>query len=135
MVQSIHGAGYHVATDNSFPYWIYTTQQDAGAIATRSRAIWAITSIDWKPVPGWEWGTDPSDPRDPNVIYSSGLGISKITYPSGEWINVGPEQDPSLKLPRRRFAHRLCDLARQARAARGLSNVMATATAVRHGPS
>ena len=90
---------YHVATDNSFPYWIYTTQQDAGAIATRSRGnLGAITSIDWKPVPGWEWGTILPDPRDPNVIYSSGLGISKITYPSGEWINVGPEQDPSLKL-------------------------------------
>src|SRR5438309_10012262 len=28
---------YHIAADNSFPYWIYATQQDAGAIATRSR--------------------------------------------------------------------------------------------------
>src|SRR5712671_721816 len=90
---------YHVAADNSFPYWIYATQQDAGAIATRSRGnLGAITSIDWKPVPGWEWGTILPDPRDPNTIYSSGLGISKITYPGGEWINVGPDQDPSLKL-------------------------------------
>jgi len=90
---------YHIAADNSFPYWIYATQQDAGAIATRSRGnLGAITSIDWKPVPGWEWGTILPDPRDPNVVYSSGLGISKITYPSGEWINVGPDQDPSLKL-------------------------------------
>src|SRR6266511_232145 len=90
---------YHVATDNSFPYWIYATQQDAGAIATRSRGnLGTITPIDWKPVPGWEWGTILPDPRDPNVVFSSGLSISKITYPSGEWINVGPEQDPSLKL-------------------------------------
>ena len=44
---------YHIATDNSFPYWIYATQQDAGAIATSSRGnLGAITSIDWKPVPG-----------------------------------------------------------------------------------
>jgi len=90
---------YHIAADNAFPYWIYATQQDAGAIATNSRGnLGTITPIDWKPVPGWEWGTILPDPRNPNVVYSSGLSISKITYPGGEWINVGPEQDPSLKL-------------------------------------
>src|SRR5216110_842077 len=90
---------YHIATANAFPYWIYATQQDAGAIATSSRGnLGTITPIDWKPVPGWEWGTILPDPRDPNVVYSSGLSIAKITYPGGEWINVGPEQDPSLKL-------------------------------------
>src|SRR5881296_2604328 len=90
---------YHIATDNSFPYWIYATQQDAGAIATRSRGnLGAITPIDWKPVPGWEWGTILPDPRDPIVVFSSGLGISKITYPGEEWIKIGPDQDPSLKL-------------------------------------
>src|SRR3989441_2936118 len=90
---------YHIAADNSFPYWIYATQQDAGAIATRSRGdLGTITPIDWKPVPAWEWGTILPDPRNPNVVYSSGLSISKISYPGGEWINVGPEQDPSLKL-------------------------------------
>src|SRR2546426_2384832 len=90
---------YHIAADNSFPYWIFATQQDAGAIATSSRGnLGTITPIDWKPVPGWEWGTILPDPRNPNVVYSSGLSISKITYPGGEWINVGPEQDPSLKL-------------------------------------
>src|SRR5439155_610826 len=83
----------------SFPYWIYATQQDAGAIATRSRGdLGAVTPMDWKPVPGWEWGTILPDPRDPNVVFSSGIGISKITYPGEEWIKVGPDQDPSLKL-------------------------------------
>jgi len=90
---------YHIAADNSFPYWIYATQQDAGAIATLSRGnLGAVTTIDWKPVPGWEWGTILPNPRDANEIYSSGLSIAKIRYPSGEWINIGPEQDPSLKL-------------------------------------
>jgi len=90
---------YHIATDNAFPYWIYATQQDAGAIATRSRGdLGTITPIDWKPVPGWEWGTILPDPRDPSMVFSSGLSISKISYPGGAWINVGPEQDPSLKL-------------------------------------
>ena len=27
---------YHLSVDNSFPYWVYGTQQDAGAIRTRS---------------------------------------------------------------------------------------------------
>ena len=90
---------YHIAADNSFPYWIYATQQDAGAIATRSRGnLGAVTPIDWKPVPGWEWGTILPDPRNSNVIYSSGIGISRITYPSEEWIKVGPDLDPALKL-------------------------------------
>src|SRR6266567_1486052 len=90
---------YHIAADNAFPYWIYATQQDAGAIATRSRGnLGAITPLDWKPVPGWEWGTVLPDPRDPNIVYSSGIGISKIIYPGEEWIKVGPDQDPSLKL-------------------------------------
>jgi len=90
---------YHIAADNSFPYWIYATQQDAGAIATRSRGnLGAITPLDWKPVPGWEWGTILPDPQNPNVVFSSGIGISKITYPAEEWIHVGPDQDPSLKL-------------------------------------
>src|SRR5438067_8577454 len=90
---------YHIATDNAFPYWIYATQQDAGAIATRSRGdLGAVTPMDWKPVPGWEWGTILPDPRNSNVIYSSGIGISKITYPTEEWIKVGPDLDPALKL-------------------------------------
>jgi photosystem II stability/assembly factor-like uncharacterized protein len=90
---------YHIAADNSFPYWIYATQQDAGAIATRNRGdLGAVTTLDWKPVPGWEWGTIVPDPRNPNVVFSSGISIAKITYPAQEWINVGPDQDPSLKL-------------------------------------
>src|SRR5207244_5521203 len=89
---------YHIAADNSFPYWIYATQQDAGAIATRSRGnLGAVTPMDWKPVPGWEWGTVLPDQRDPNTIYASGNGIIKITSPSELWINVSPAQDPAMK--------------------------------------
>jgi len=90
---------YHVSTDSSFPYWIYATQQDAGAIATRSRGdLGAVTALDWKPVPGWEWGTVLADPRDPDVVYATGLGVVKITSPGQTWINVGPAQDPALEL-------------------------------------
>jgi photosystem II stability/assembly factor-like uncharacterized protein len=90
---------YHLSVDNSFPYWVYGTQQDAGAIRTRIRGnLGAITPLDWNPVSGWEWGTIVPDPLDPNTVYASGSGILRISYPSEQWINVSPAQDPSRKL-------------------------------------
>ena len=87
---------YHISTDNSFPYWIYATQQDAGAVRTRARGdLGEITPLDWSPVPGWEWGTIVPDPLNPNIVYSSGSGIIKIMYPSQQWINVSPAADPA----------------------------------------
>ena len=74
---------YHISVDNSWPHWIYASQQDAGAIRTRARGNYgAITPMDWSPVGAWEWGTVVADPRDPNVVYGSGSGILKITWPS-----------------------------------------------------
>jgi len=90
---------YHLAIDNSFPYWIYATQQDAGAVRTRARGNYgAITPLDWDPVGGWEWGTIVPDPLNANLVYASGAGIVKISYPSEQWINVSPAMDPALKL-------------------------------------
>ena len=90
---------YHLSVDNSFPYWVYGSQQDAGAVRTRSRGnLGAITPLDWNPVSGWEWGTIIPDPLDPNTVYASGSGILRITYPSEQWINVSPAQDPSRRL-------------------------------------
>ncbi len=89
---------YHIATDNSYPYWIYATQQDAGAIRTRSRGNnGAVTMHDWNPVNGWEWGTIVPDPKNPNVVYASGNGLVQITYPSEQWISVSPGIDPAAK--------------------------------------
>src|SRR5665213_1348179 len=90
---------YHLSTDNSFPYWVYATQQDAGAVRTRSRGnLGEITPLDWSPVPGWEWGTIVADPLNPNLVYSSGSGILKITYPTEQWINVSPAADPNTEI-------------------------------------
>jgi photosystem II stability/assembly factor-like uncharacterized protein len=90
---------YHITVDNSWPAWIYASQQDAGAIRTRIRGNQgAITPLDWNPVPGWEWGTTIPDPLNPNVVYASGNGILKITYPSEQWINVSPNMDASQHL-------------------------------------
>jgi len=88
---------YHITVDNSYPYWVYGSQQDAGAIRTRSRGnLGAVTPLDWNPVSGWEWGTTIPDPLNPDIIYASGSGILKITYPSEQWVNVSPNVDPAL---------------------------------------
>ncbi|HEX7018791.1 MAG TPA: hypothetical protein VF159_02185, partial [Gemmatimonadaceae bacterium] len=90
---------YHISADNSFPYWVYATQQDAGAIRTRARGNFGeITPLDWNPVAGWEWGSIVADPLDPNTVYASGNGIVKISYPSEQWISVSPAADPAAKL-------------------------------------
>jgi photosystem II stability/assembly factor-like uncharacterized protein len=84
---------YHISTDTSFPYWVYATQQDSGSIATRSRGdLGEITPLDWLPTPGYEFGSIVADPLNPRIVYAGGpnAGIVKITYPSGQWINVSP---------------------------------------------
>src|SRR5207244_4553736 len=88
---------YHITVDNSYPYWVYGSQQDAGAIRTRSRGnLGAVTPLDWNPVSGWEWGTTIPDPLNSNLVYASGSGIAKITSPSEQWVNVSPNVDPAL---------------------------------------
>ena len=90
---------YHLSADNSFPYWVYAPQQDAGAIRTRIRGNFGeISPLDWAPVGTWEWGTVLADPLDPNIVYGSGSGILKITYPSEQIINVSPNADPGAHL-------------------------------------
>lgn len=90
---------YHISTDNNWPYYIYASQQDAGAIRTRSRGnLGAITPLDWNPVNGWEWGTVLPDPLNPNIVYASGSGISRISYPSEQYINVSPATNPDVRL-------------------------------------
>ena len=92
---------YHVSADNSFPYWVYATQQDAGSIATRSRGdLGAVTNLDWLPTPGYEFGSIVADPLKPNIVYAGGPsgGIVRITYPGGQWINVSPNVDAAAGL-------------------------------------
>ncbi len=67
------GQFYHLATDNRFPYWIYATQQDSGAVATLSRGDYgAITMFDWDAIGGYEFGYIVPSPLDPNIIYCGG---------------------------------------------------------------
>ncbi|AIE84516.1 WD40/YVTN/BNR-like repeat-containing protein [Fimbriimonas ginsengisoli] len=92
---------YHISVDNSYPYWVYATQQDSGAVATRSRGdLGEITPLDWLPTPGYEFGSIVADPLNPKIVYSGGPGggIVKITYPNGQWVNVSPNVDSTLAL-------------------------------------
>ncbi len=92
---------YHISVDNSFPYWIYATQQDAGSVRTRSRGNFGeITPLDWGAVPAWEWGTIIPDPLNSNTVYASGnpTGLENISYPSEQWISISPAANPDLHL-------------------------------------
>jgi photosystem II stability/assembly factor-like uncharacterized protein len=66
---------YHVATDKSYPYWIYGAQQDSGAIAVESRSKYAsITERDWKGVSvGGESGMIAPDPSNANIVFGGGV--------------------------------------------------------------
>ncbi|MDB6162775.1 MAG: hypothetical protein JWL98_207, partial [Xanthomonadaceae bacterium] len=87
------GQLYHLATDNRFPYWIYAGQQDNGTVAIASRTDYgAITSRDWHPVGADERDYDIPDPRDPDIVYGSGLGgrLSRWNARNGEVQNISP---------------------------------------------
>src|SRR2546421_7401625 len=88
---------YHLATDNQYPYWVMGSQQDTGAIMTRSRSDWGqITEFDWLPLPSSEFGTVVPDPLKPTTVYGVGYGIGqgngliKMDLSTGQWGNVAP---------------------------------------------
>ncbi|HEY1434933.1 MAG TPA: hypothetical protein VGG65_06130 [Thermoanaerobaculia bacterium] len=87
------GQFYHVETDDRFPYWIYSGQQDSGTAGAATRSDYgALTYRDWHPVGGEERGWDVPDPEDPLVVYGTGLGGTITRYDSrtGQVRNVSP---------------------------------------------
>ena len=88
---------YHISTDTRYPYWVMGSQQDTGAIMTRSRSDQGqITTVDWSPLPSSEFGTVVPDPLKPTTIYGMGYGagqgngLIKIDLATGQWGNVAP---------------------------------------------
>ncbi len=89
---------YHISTDNRYPYWVMASQQDTGAVSTRTRGdVGDVSEVDWMPVPSSEFGTLTADPLDPNIIYGvgygaagGGSGLVKINLTTGQWENVAP---------------------------------------------
>ena len=87
------GQFYYLATDNQFPYWIYSGQQDSGTVGIASRSNDGSISLrDWRPVGGEERDYDLPDPEDPGIIFGSGLGgrVSRWTAATGQVANVSP---------------------------------------------
>ncbi len=87
------GQFYHVETDNRFPYWIYSGQQDSGTAGVATRSDYgSLTYRDWHPVGGEERGWDVPDPQDPLIVYGTGLGGTITRYDSrtGQVRNVSP---------------------------------------------
>ncbi|MGE5412918.1 MAG: WD40/YVTN/BNR-like repeat-containing protein, partial [Syntrophomonadaceae bacterium] len=87
------GQFYHLETDDRFPYWVYSGQQDSGTVGAATRSDYGnLTFRDWHPVGGEERGWDVPDPEDPLVVYGSGLGgtITRWDARTGEVRHVSP---------------------------------------------
>ena len=87
------GQFYHLETDNRFPYWIYSGQQDSGTVAIASRSDYGqLTFRDWYPVGGEERDYDVPDPADRDIVYDSGLGgrVTKWNARTGQVEDVTP---------------------------------------------
>jgi photosystem II stability/assembly factor-like uncharacterized protein len=81
---------YHVSADNSFPYNVYSGQQESGSVGIASRGNdGGITFRDWHPVGAEEYGYVVADPLDNNIIY--GGKISRYDKRTGQTQNISPE--------------------------------------------
>ncbi|MGA9853305.1 MAG: hypothetical protein WBR15_10275 [Gammaproteobacteria bacterium] len=85
------GQFYHVATDNRFPYRLYSGQQDSGTVEIKSRSDFGeITERDWHPVGGDERSYAVPDTGDPDIVYVGGLGghVSRFDARTGLVQNI-----------------------------------------------
>ncbi len=84
---------YHVIADNEFPYHVYASQQDSGTVGTIARSDYGqIDARDRITIGGSESGWIAVDPRDSNIIYSSGTygTIDRFDRRTGQSQNVAP---------------------------------------------
>ncbi|HEV8630322.1 MAG TPA: sialidase family protein, partial [Thermoanaerobaculia bacterium] len=73
--------------------WIYSGQQDSGTVGIASRSDYGqLTFRDWHPVGGDERDYDLPSPRDPEIIFASGLGgrLSRWDGHTGQVTTVSP---------------------------------------------
>ena len=81
---------YHVSADNSFPYNVYSGQQESGSVGIASRGNdGQITFREWHPVGAEEYGYVVADPLDNNIIY--GGKLSRYDKRTGQSQNIAPE--------------------------------------------
>jgi photosystem II stability/assembly factor-like uncharacterized protein len=89
---------YHLATDNRFPYRIFSGQQDSGTAMLASRSDYGAPNFrDWRPVGGDERDFVIPDPEDPSIVYATGLGgrLSRYDDRTGQVANIAPFLAPN----------------------------------------
>jgi len=80
---------YHVSADNSFPYRLYSGQQESGSVGINSRGDQGeITFRDWQPVAAEEYGYVLADPLDPDIII--GGKLTRFDRRTGQAQNILP---------------------------------------------
>jgi photosystem II stability/assembly factor-like uncharacterized protein len=80
---------YHVSADNSFPYRLYSGQQESGSVGIKSRGEdGRITFRDWRPVAAEEYGYVVADPIDPDIII--GGKLTRFDRRTGQAQNILP---------------------------------------------
>jgi photosystem II stability/assembly factor-like uncharacterized protein len=80
---------YHVSADNTFPYRLYSGQQESGSVGINSRGDEGeITFRDWRPVAAEEYGYVVADPLDPDIII--GGKLTRFDRRTGQAQNILP---------------------------------------------
>jgi photosystem II stability/assembly factor-like uncharacterized protein len=80
---------YHVSADNSFPYRLYSGQQESGSVGIKNRGDdGEITFRDWRPVAAEEYGYVVADPLDPDIII--GGKLTRFDRRTGQAQNILP---------------------------------------------
>ena len=81
---------YHVSADSSFPYRLYSGQQESGSVGIASRGPdGAVTFRDWHPVAAQEYGYVVADPLNPDLIY--GGKLTRYDRRTGQAQSILPE--------------------------------------------
>ncbi|HWY51514.1 MAG TPA: hypothetical protein VNW72_08535 [Chthoniobacterales bacterium] len=80
---------YHVSADNTFPYRLYSGQQESGSVGIKSRSeAGEITFRDWQPVAAEEYGYVVADPLDPDIVI--GGKLTRFDRRTGQAQNILP---------------------------------------------
>lgn len=99
---------YHVATDNQFPYRVYSGQQDSGSVIMASRSDYGAPNFrDWKSAGADERDYVIPDPEDPSIVYGTGLGgrLSRYDDRTGQVANIAPFLEPNYGKRQTSVAH------------------------------
>jgi photosystem II stability/assembly factor-like uncharacterized protein len=92
---------YHVSADNSFPYRLFSGQQESGSVGINSRGdAGEITFRDWQPVAAEEYGYVVADPLDPDIIIGGKLTRFDRRTGQGQSILPVPVQTEDFRMLR-----------------------------------